>query len=105
MGEHSSKIKFIRPGPEASEFATKNNLTPVRFWVQLNDPSVLIHGPFEFAVSNGRKTIDKIAAKDWEVLIANAKKYDDFAPSLSTKSMVSFSLFSPFFETIYKNDA
>ena len=105
MDEHSSKIKFIRPGPEASEFATKNNLTPVRFWVQLNDPSVLIHGPFEFAVSNGRKTIDKIAAKDWEVLIANAKKYDDFAPSLSTKSMVSFSLFSPFFETICKNDA
>ena len=105
IDEHSSKIKFIRPGPEAPEFATKNNLTPVRFWVQLNDPSVLIHGPFEFAVSNGRKTIDKIAAKDWEVLIANAKKYDDFAPSLSTKSMVSFSLFSPFFETIYKNDA
>ena len=105
MDEHSSKLKSIRPGLEASEFTIKNNLTSIRFWVQLNDPFGLNHGPFEFAISNGRKTIDKIVAKDWEVLITNTKKYDDFVPALSTKSMVSFSLFSPFYVTIYKNDA
>ena len=102
MDEHTSNIKFIRPAPEAAVFAEHNNLTPVRLWVQLNDPTVFIHGPFNFAVVNGRKTIDKIAEKDWLVLKSNASKYSDDAPSLARQSLMSFALFSPFFETIKK---
>ena len=44
--------------------------------------------------------IDKIAAKDWEVLITNAKKYDDCAPAFSTKSMMSYSLFSHYMKSL-----
>ena len=100
MDEYTSQVKFIRPVPEASTFAEKNNLPPIRFWVQLNDPSVLIHGPFNFATVNGRETIDKISAKDWKELVANSDKYNDCPPSLSRQTLSSFMLFSPFYETI-----
>ena len=100
MEERSSNIRFIRPAPEVAAFAEHNNLTPVRFWVQLNNPSIFIHGPFDFAVVNGRKTIDKIIEKDWLVLESNSNKYSDDAPSLARQSLMSFVLFSPYFETI-----
>ena len=102
MEEHSSSIKFIRPAPEAAAFAKHNNLVQARAWIQLNDPSVFIHGPFEFAIVNGRKSIDKIAEKDWKVLKSNSAKYSDDAPSLARENLMSFTLFSPFFETIKK---
>ena len=43
MEEPSSNIQFIRPAPEAAVFTEHNNLIPVGFWVQLNDPFVFIH--------------------------------------------------------------
>ena len=40
MEAHSSNIWLICPAHEAAVFAELNNLIPVRFWVQLKDPSI-----------------------------------------------------------------
>ena len=100
MDDFTTSVKFIRPAPESDVVATKHNLTQVRFWVKLDDPSVYIHGPFEFAIVNGRKTVDKIDEKDWKILKANSDKYHDDGPSLSSKPLLFYNLYSPFVENI-----
>ena len=90
--EYSPKLQLIRPAPEA---AAKNNLQKSKIWVHLTQPSMYIHGPFEFAIIHGRQTSDRISEQDWKVLIDNSAKYDDEPPKL-VEPLLLYSLFSPF---------
>ena len=102
MDDFSTSVKFIRPAPESDVVVAKHNLTQVRFWVKLNDPTVYIHGPFEFAIINGRKSVDKIDTKDWKILKSNSDKYHDDGPSIESRPLLFYSLYSPFIEHIKK---
>ena len=64
IDDFTTSFKFIRPAPDADVVATKHNLTQVRFWVKLKNPSIFIHVPFEFLIVNRRKSVDKIDIKD-----------------------------------------
>ena len=68
----------------------------------MDDPSVYIHGPFEFAIVNGRKTVDKIDEKDWRILKAKSEKYNDEGPSLSPRPLLFYNLYLPLIENIKK---
>ena len=46
-------------------------------WINIDDQSTYLHGPFEFATINGRKTLDRISTKDWTRLEAQQDKYDN----------------------------
>ena len=54
-----------------------------REWANLNDPEVHIHGPFEFATLNQRKTRDRVSIVDWHILVQQRAKYQDRPPLLS----------------------
>jgi hypothetical protein len=62
-------------------------LTPYREWVQLDDTSITLHGPFNFATMNNRKTRDRVAKADWLVLQDREAFYHNAAPKLSTRIM------------------
>lgn len=80
--EYSPKLQLVRPASEAAASAAKNNLQKARVWVNLTQPSVCIHGPFNFAIIHGRQSSDKIGKTEWKKLIENFKKYDDKPPKL-----------------------
>ena len=101
INEYSSSFQLIRPAPESEAYAKKHNLSLVRAWVNLTHTDVNIFGPFNFAISNGRKTIDRIHEKYWQILRAKSDMFDDDPPSLKPKIMLAYSLFSPFHQTFY----
>ena len=82
---HQGDYHLLRPDNYASVYAKENNLHPFCQWVNLLSDSTYIHGPFEFATINGRKTYDRVAVDDWKQLIAARSKYNDTAPDLNTR--------------------
>ena len=58
-------------------------LTPFRQWVFLHFADTFIHGPFNFATINGRRTRDRVDAIDWAALRACAEMYSNPSPSTS----------------------
>lgn len=71
-----SRFHLIQPSAVSGKIARDRNLTPYREWVYLQQDEILIHGPFNFATVNNRKTRDQISAVDWNILIAGRSKYD-----------------------------
>lgn len=47
--------------------------------------NTFIHGPFNFAVINGRQTRDRIDSQDWTQLKVAQSKYDDAPPDLDKR--------------------
>lgn len=73
---------LIRPHSSSSSYADKEGLQPFRQWVRLIHGSTYIHGPFDFAVVNGKKSRDRIALEHWQVLHARSALFSNDAPSL-----------------------
>ena len=64
----SSKTHLVRPSTLSAVYAIRNNLVPARKYVYLLHEDTFIHGPFDFATVNSRKTRDRISQQDWQVL-------------------------------------
>ena len=77
-------------------------LIPYREWVQIDDPAVAIHGPFNFATLNNRKTRDRISEADWLVLQNRKQYYQDQAPSLAPRIM-SMDISQPTYKKVVGN--
>jgi len=61
LGELQSPLSttdtyLIRPSDSSEDYATRHKLLPFRKWVNLTHHDTFIHGPFDFATVNGRKT-------------------------------------------------
>ena len=82
---HQGDYHLVRPDNYASVYAKENSLHPFCQWVNLLHTSTFIHGPFEFATINGRKTRDRIAVEDWQKLTVSSSKYDNAPPNLDTR--------------------
>ena len=78
----ATQTHLIRPSDTSETLASRKGLLPFRQWVNLTHEDVYLHGPFDFATINGRKTRDRIAAEHWEILLSLSTSYDNAAPNL-----------------------
>jgi hypothetical protein len=59
---------LITPSNTSKDRAKRHLLVQNHGWANLTHSDTYIHGPFEFAIAQGRKTHDKIGQKDWDAL-------------------------------------
>ena len=71
---------LITPSDTSESRATRSHLIPVRAWVNLTHGDTYIHGPFDFAIVNGRKSRDCVGQKDWDVLVARRSMFSTSLP-------------------------
>jgi hypothetical protein len=74
---------LVKPSIDRPAYCRKNSLVPFSQWVNLNHSDVLIHGPFNFASINGRKTRDRVSLSDWQVLAKSPHLYNNPAPNIT----------------------
>jgi hypothetical protein len=79
----SDKYHLLQPSDLSTKTAKDRNLQTYREWVNFNDPAVYVHGPFEFATLNKRKTRDRVSLVDWQVLVQHKGKYHDAPPRIT----------------------
>lgn len=78
----STHTHLVRPSDTSPTFALRNNLQTLRQWVHLTHEDVYLHGPFDFATVNGRKTRDRVSIDDWKILLSLRDSYHSTPPSL-----------------------
>jgi hypothetical protein len=78
---------ILQPSQYSENTARSMGLIPYREWIQVDDPSITLHGPFNFATLNNRKTRDRVAEQDWLVLQDRKALYNNQAPKLSQRIM------------------
>ena len=93
---------IIQPSQYSETVATSKQLTPYREWINIDNPDILLHGPFNFATLNNRKTRDRIADNDWNILAQCQSKYDNFAPK-TTNRVMHVDITQPVYEQVHNN--
>ncbi len=72
---------LIKPSFASQQMATDKRLVPFRDWIVITDPTIILHGPFNFDHRQGRPTRDLINTDEWKVLIAKNHLYDNDSPT------------------------
>ena len=75
-----TQYHIIQPSELSTKLASNQDLTPYREWINIKDPATIIHGPFNFATINNRKTRDRISLREWEILAQSKHLYDNDRP-------------------------
>jgi hypothetical protein len=71
---------LIAPSDTSEERASHHHLLPIHSWVNLTHADTYIHGPFDFATVNERKTWDHVGHKDWDALTAKSSMFCNPTP-------------------------
>jgi hypothetical protein len=101
----NSTYHLVKPSPNNSQYLRQKNLTPFSQWIHLSEET-FIHGPFDFAVINGRKTRDRISRIDWEpVLHQQQSKYQNKAPRLNLSSYAYSYHINTQYHTVHRDDS
>jgi hypothetical protein len=79
--DQASETHLVRPSPSSAGYAIRHHLVPARKYVQLLHEDTFIHGPFDFATVNNRKTRDRISKKNWQVLASFSHLFQNPLPS------------------------
>jgi hypothetical protein len=96
----SANCHILQPSQYSLEIAKSKQLVPYREWVNLDDIlGVSLHGPFNFATRNNRKTKDRISAADWLTLADQSAHYQNQAPKVSSH-VIHVDVTQPIFENI-----
>eukprot|EP01082_Thalassiosira_pseudonana_P008343 g7453.t1 g7453 contig24:661092-664348(-) len=82
---HSGEYHVLRPDKDADNYALENGLQPFRQWIYLSSDTVFIHGPFNFAIINGRQSKDRIALDDWNALSAKSSMVNNIIPDANAR--------------------
>jgi hypothetical protein len=83
LGQCSSfNTHLIRPSDTSEAYALRHKLLPFRRYTNLTHSDTYIHGPFEFATVNGRKTRDRIDQVDWAILRSRTAMFHNPIPSV-----------------------
>jgi hypothetical protein len=77
---------MIRPSDTSEALAAKSHLVPFRRWLNLSHSDTYLHGPFDFATINGRRTRDRIAKADWDILSTHASQFSNSLPRFDLPS-------------------
>ena len=80
------KYFLLSPTDISTKQAVLQNLIPYQEFVQINDPDILIRGPFDFATLNGKQNRDRINRTLWDILRSRHVKYDDSPPQVRNNS-------------------
>ena len=78
----TSETHLIQPSDTSFRYALRNNLVPLRLWINLSHTSTYIHGPFNFANIQGRKSRDRISEADWTVLHSHRSMFHNLPPAM-----------------------
>jgi hypothetical protein len=95
----STDYHILQPSQYSETTAKSMGLVPYREWIQIDDPSITLHGPFNFATLHNRKTRDRVAQQDWLVLQDREKLYNNPAPRL-TQRIMSVDISQPTYEIV-----
>jgi hypothetical protein len=71
---------LVRPMDTSDSYVTRHKLMPFRKWLNICHLDTYIHGPFYFASVRGRKTRDRVAQSDWDVLHRNSLMFNNPVP-------------------------
>lgn len=77
---------MIRPSDTSESLAAKSHLVPFRRWLNLTHSDTYLHGPFDFATINGRRTRDRISQNDWNVLSTHTSQFSNLLPRFDLPS-------------------
>jgi hypothetical protein len=77
---------LITPSDTSEERAARHHLLPIRCWVNLTYADTFIHGPFDFATVNGRKTRDCVGQEAWDMLTAKTLLFSNSIPRFDLPS-------------------
>ena len=77
----SETFHLVKPSQTSKQFARDSNLVPFQMWVYPLHKDTYIHGPFNFATINNRKTRDWISQTDWELLSKHSRMFHNEIPS------------------------
>jgi hypothetical protein len=78
----TSQTHLIRPSDTSEHAAARKGYLPFRQWMNLTHEDTYIHGPFNFATINGRKTRDRVPLDVWQILLRSRSSYDNEPPKL-----------------------
>jgi hypothetical protein len=93
---------ILQPSQYSETTAQSMNLVPYRQWIQVDDPLVALHGPFNFATLNNRKSRDRVAERDWLILHERRSLFHNPAPDISQRIM-HVDISQPTYENIKGN--
>jgi hypothetical protein len=79
----ASDTHLVRPCDTSDGYATRHKLMPFWKWLNICHLETYIHGPFEFALIQGRKTRDRIAQVDWDALALHSSMFCNPIPSFN----------------------
>jgi hypothetical protein len=82
---------LIKPTAESTAYCEQKNIVAYSQWIHIHHENVYIHGPFEFASINGRKTKDRISPTDWQILAESKSKFDNEPPPLHSTTAYTYS--------------
>ena len=82
----ASETHMIRPSDSSASYATRHKLVPFRKWLNISHLDTYIHGPFEFASVQGRKSRDRIAQEDWDQLKKHSSMFRNPIPTFDVPS-------------------
>ncbi len=72
---------LITPSDTSEDRALHLHLHPVRCWTNLTHGDTYIHGPFNFATVQGRKTCNRIDQDCWDALATKSSMFSNKLPS------------------------
>ena len=75
-----SETHLIRPSDSSNAYAKRHKLVPFRQWINLTHSDTYIHGPFDFALINGRQSRDRVSAIDWDALRSHKDMFNNTLP-------------------------
>eukprot|EP00957_Ditylum_brightwellii_P096578 7355606-Ditylum_brightwellii.AAC.1 len=75
------RYHLIQLSSLSSMIAAERGLMPFKQWISMSEETV-IHGPFNFATMNNRKTRDRVDSKDWISITTSCHMYNNAPPQL-----------------------
>ena len=72
---------LIRPSDTSETLAARKGLIAFRQWANLTHEATFLHGPFDFATLNGRKSRDRVSNDNWNILASLSSQYDNPPPT------------------------
>ncbi len=77
---------LIRPSNMSEAHVKHHGLVPFHRWINLTHSDTFIHGPFDFAIVEARKTCNRISQIDWDILSKNQPLYSNTPPRFDLPS-------------------
>ena len=76
----SANTHLLRPTDSSETYADRHKLLPLRKYINLTHTDTFIHGPYDFAVINKRKSRARISQIKWDILKSHCNLYHNPIP-------------------------